>query len=606
MFSKAITEQTPIFDYKYYPPATDREAWAKLPGDYVNRAIAAAEANLGFTFSAIPATVFMKFLRTGNRVDFEDINFGKRYALNSLIIAECIEYKGRFLDDIINGIFSICEESAWQLPPHNSYPGMRGNQLLPDVTTPVLDLFACETGALLATAYYLLGEAFDEVHPFINKRILHEINTRIITPYLNEHFWWMGNGKDKMCNWTIWCTQNVLITAFLSAQSDDIRKAVLKKACASIDDFLKDYGEDGCCDEGAQYYRHAGLCLFNAAEIINAVTDSAVTHIYDNAKIRNMALYIRNVHVGDIYYVNFADCSPVAGRAGVREFLFGKRIGSPSMMNFAATDFKADGELLLSKEINLFYHVQNAFTVAEMLEYKPMPSAEISDIFYESVGVLISHDDNLFLAVKAGNNADNHNHNDTGSFTIYKNGKPFLIDVGVGTYTAKTFSPQRYELWPMQSAYHNLPTINGIMQKDGKEFCATDVKYEFEADSSSISMDIANAYPKEARISSYKRSVKFKKNESITITDDFEFEVGTGEVVLSLMTYERPIVCDNIINVGTLGSITVSSSNISTTPLSIITEEIMIDDARLGIAWKHNIYRTLVTIKEGPVKLTIA
>lgn len=607
MFSKAITTQTPIFDYKYYPPATDREAWAKLPRDYVNRAIAAAEANLGFTFSAIPATVFMKFLRTGNRVDFEDINFGKRYALNSLIIAECIEYKGRFLDDIINGIFSICEESAWQLPPHNSYPGMRGNQLLPDVTTPVLDLFACETGALLSTAYYLLGEAFDEVHPFINKRILHEISTRIITPYLNEHFWWMGNGKDKMCNWTIWCTQNVLITVFLSAQSDDIRKAVLKKACASIDDFLKDYGEDGCCDEGAQYYRHAGLCLFNAAEIINSVTDGAVTHIYDNAKIRNMALYIRNVHVDDIYYVNFADCSPVAGRAGVREFLFGKRIGSPSMMNFAATDFKADGKLLLSKEINLFYHVQNAFTVAEMLEYKPMPSAEISDIFYESVGVLISHDDNLFLAVKAGNNADNHNHNDTGSFTIYKNGKPFLIDVGVGTYTAKTFSPQRYELWPMQSAYHNLPTINGIMQKDGKEFCARDVKYEFSDNLVHISMDIASAYPKEAGINFYRRSVDFKKGDTITVTDDFEFEASSGEVVLSLITYEKPAISGNNINVGNLGTITVNATaDAPHTPLSIIAEEITIDDARLGIAWEHNIYRTLVTVKEGPVKLTIS
>ncbi len=605
MFSKAINEQTPIFDYKYYPPATDREAWSKLPSEYINAAIAAAENNLGFSFPAIPATVFMSFLRTGNRVAFEDINFGKRYALNSLIIAECIEYKGRFLDDIINGIFSICEESSWQLPPHNSYPGMRGNQLLPDVTQPVLDLFACETGALLATAYYLLKDTFDSVHPFINKRILHEINTRILTPYLNEHFWWMGNGKDKMCNWTIWCTQNVLITAFLSEQSEELRKAVLKKAYASIDDFLKDYGEDGCCDEGAQYYRHAGLCLFNATEIINAVTGGAAAHIYENTKIRNMALYIRNVHVNDIYYVNFADCSPVAGRAGAREFLFGKRINSPSMMNFAATDFKAEGELLLPKEINLFYHVQNAFTVSEMLTHIPAPSDEKGDIFYKSVGVFISHDDSLFLAVKAGNNADNHNHNDTGSFTIYKNGLPFLIDVGVGTYTAKTFSPQRYELWPMQSAYHNLPTINGIMQKDGKEFCATDVEYKFTDDSAHISLDIANAYPKEAGVSTYKRSVNFKKNESITVTDGFEFEAAAGEVSLSLMTYEKPIVCGDIINVGTLGCITVSTPNTQNALTSIVTEEITIDDARLGIAWKHNIYRTLITVKEGPVKLTI-
>ena len=606
MFSKSINEQIPILDYNYYPPASDRASWSKLPKEYVTAAIASAESNLGFTFSAIPATVFMSFLRTGNRVAFEDINFGKRYALNSLIIAECIEYKGRFLDDIINGIFSICEESAWQLPPHNSYPGMRGNQLLPDVTQPVLDLFACETGALLATAYYLLKEAFDKVHPFINKRILHEINTRILAPYLHEHFWWMGNGKDKMCNWTIWCTQNVLITAFLSTQTEDLRRMVLKKACASIDDFLKDYGEDGCCDEGAQYYRHAGLCLFNSVEIINAVTGNAFSHIYNDTKIRNMALYIRNVHIDDIYYVNFADCSPVAGRAGAREFLFGKRIGSPSMINFAAADFKAGGELLLTAEINLFYHVQNAFTVPEILKYIPTPSTERSDIFYESVGVFVTYDDRLFLAVKAGCNADNHNHNDTGSFTIYKDGLPFLIDVGVGTYTSKTFSSQRYELWPMQSAYHNLPTINGIMQKDGRDFCATDVNYEFRDDSASISMNIAKAYPKEAGISFYKRSVEFKKNKMITITDDFAFSAGTGEVVLSLMTYEKPIVCDNIISVGTLGNITVSLSKPSACPVSIVTEEITIDDARLATAWKHNIYRTLITVKESSVTIMLS
>ena len=35
-------------------------------------------------------------------------------------------------------------------------------------------------------------------------------------------------------------------------------------------------------------------------------------------------------------------------------------------------------------------------------------------------------------------------------------------------------------------------------------------------------------------------------------------------------------------------------------------EEITIDDARLGIAWKHNIYRILVTAKENPIIITIS
>lgn len=598
MFKELLEAEIQFTDYAAFPTAADRALWSSVPSDYARLLIRHGEEYLGYSFPAIPATVFMSFLRTGNRTDFEDLNFSKRYALNALIIAECVEYRGRFLDDIINGIFSICEESAWQLPPHNSYPGMP-NQLLPDVTAPVLDLFACETGALLATAYYLLKDSFDLVHPFINKRILHEIDTRIITPYINEHFWWMGNGHDKMCNWTVWCTQNVLITAFLSAQSDEARHAVFEKACLSADDFLKDYGEDGCCDEGAQYYRHAALCLFNSIEIINAVTAGSAMQLYRHDKIRNMALYILNVHVNDIYYINFADCSPVAGRAGAREFLFGKRIESPAMQSFAAKEFRASDDRLLSNEINLFYRLQNVFTASEMLAY-PDIKTEYSDIYYESVGLFAARDDSLCVAAKAGCNADSHNHNDTGSFTIYKGGLPFLIDVGVETYTKKTFSPERYELWPMQSAYHNLPTINGVQQRDGADYRAVGVSHSFTEACASISMNIARAYPPEAGIDNYYRTVTLYRGREITVRDSFSFTPGMpAAVVLSLMTYDRPSVDGNTVNVGALGKIIIDGAS------AITAEEIPINDKRLGIAWKHSIYRILVTADSAMTAVTM-
>ena len=41
---------------------------------------------------------------------------------------------------------------------------------------------------------------------------------------------------------------------------------------ATVHIFLDTYGEDGCCNEGASYYRVAGLCLFNALEVMNFVT----------------------------------------------------------------------------------------------------------------------------------------------------------------------------------------------------------------------------------------------------------------------------------------------------------------------------------------------
>ena len=92
-------------------------------------------------------------------------------------------------------------------------------------------------------------------------RIVLEVNRRILTPYLTEHFWWMGNGDEEMNNWTPWCTQNVLLCAFALPFEESVRRRVIEQACRSLDCFLKDYGEDGCCSEGAQYYGHAARCV---------------------------------------------------------------------------------------------------------------------------------------------------------------------------------------------------------------------------------------------------------------------------------------------------------------------------------------------------------
>jgi hypothetical protein len=570
--------------------------WNELDSSYSQELINLGEKYINYSFTSIPATAFIDFTRTGNRTDYEDIYFAKRRALNALTIAECIESKGRFIDNILNGIFSICEESAWQLPAHNSYIRDTPQLILPDSALPILDLFACETGAMLAMIRYLIGDKLNEISPIIVKRIESELTNRIINPYINCHFWWMGNGDEPMCNWTIWCTQNILITAFTLNLSPAIQNTIFLKANQSVDYFLKEYGDDGCCDEGAGYYRHAGLCLFNTMEILNAITDNHFALLYDNNKIKNIASYIINVHVHDKYYVNFADCSPIAGRAGIREFLFGKRTNNSDLMKFAALDHKADLDKLLSTEINLFYRTQAAFAENEINNYDTSGTILHNDIFYSSVGIFKVHDDTTCLAVKVGDNDDSHNHNDTGSFTIYKNGEPMFIDVGVESYCKKTFSPQRYEIWTMQSTYHNLPDIDNTMQMNGRSFNAIDVVTRFESEMASISMNIAPAYPLEA-LKAYNRTVTLAKNKSILIEDIWS---NNHTVISNLMTYEKPVVCsNNLIQIGTLGSAFVEGAS------SIDIEEIPITDKRLQVAWKHSIYRIRIAPSGNNLNITI-
>lgn len=614
-----LEETSPeLLPYRPFPPASDRAAYEALPAELRAEVIREGETCLGYDYPAIRATDYMRFKRTGNRTAYEEVYFARRGALCSLAAAECVEHQGRFLDDIVNGIFAVCEESGWQLPPHNSYLRSEPQHLLPDAARPVLDLFACETGALLACVEYALGAELDAFEPCITRRIRCELRQRILTPYLTGHFWWMGGGTEEMCNWTAWCTQNVLLTAFLSDCGEGQRQAVLAQAAASCDYFLKDYGEDGCCDEGPQYFRHAGLCLGASLELMNAVTGGAFAELFCNDKIRNLGMYIVNLHAAGKYYFNFADCSAVAGRCSVREYLFGKQMHLPVLCAFAAGDYVAGGCRLFTDEVDacsLFHRLQTCFAWEEIRQYaknsacKASASAPLPDVYYESVGIFIARDTSrtnhvsFCLAVKAGDNADGHNHNDTGSLILYKNGLPLLADIGVETYTQKTFSAQRYEIRAMQSGYHNLPTIGGQDQRDGWDFRATEVSVSLGTDTPRICMELATAYPLDGV--SYRRSVTLDRARHCVVVEDV---TNSEDVILNFITYEKPQIKEQsstpaaplLLAVGTLGTLAAEHCSL------LAVETIPVTDPRLRQAWEHDLYRIRLRMEKSPARITLA
>jgi len=107
--------------FRPFPKASMQTSYETLPESLKEKLIQAGEEKLNYSFPVIRATDYMRFKRDGDRAAFEALYFAKRNVLNDLIQAECVEHQGRFLDDILNGIYSICEETAWQLPAHNSY-----------------------------------------------------------------------------------------------------------------------------------------------------------------------------------------------------------------------------------------------------------------------------------------------------------------------------------------------------------------------------------------------------------------------------------------------------------------------------------------------------
>lgn len=604
------------------------EVFAALPESVRTRRTACAEAALAAPLAIITASDWRAFFETGDRARYEALYFSRRRRLTDLVCGTLGEPEkaGQYMSAILDTIWAVCEESAWQLPPHNSYTRDAPQLPWPDVTRPVVDLFAAETGALLACTAASLGNRLPEA---VHARIQYEIERRILTPYRTTHFWWMGCGSEPMCNWTVWCTQNVLLCAFALPFSGEVRRAVMEQAAHSADFFLKDYGPDGCCSEGAQYYGHAGLCLFGCLELLCAAAPGAFEPLWQEEKIRNIAAYIHHVHISGPYYVNFADCSPCAGRRGAREYAFARRTGNIAMARFAARDWRESLSLPPENSdvarINLWYQLLETQYAEEMTqeaarmdtkaaksgapEIAPLPGkdsqtagekaslpgatknrmgsiAASADCAYPSVGVYIARRGAWFLAAKAGNNADSHNHNDTGSVILYRDGRPFLIDIGVETYTKKTFSPQRYDIWTMQSAWHNLPTFDGIMQQPGADFCAREVQTHLALESAEISMELSAAWPAEAHLTRYLRTVRLTA-EGLCIDD--VCEGGCKEAFLSLMVCEQPVVKNTHIAVGMLGAIEAEG-----VCGRIEVDTIPITDARLRLAWPETLWRVRI------------
>ncbi len=598
-----------------FPDIGKRSFWDGLPLTVRKELIREGEENAEKPIPQLLLSDYTEYSENGNRVHFESRYFERRIMLAALTLAECAENKGRFLKPLLDVMYLILEETSWCLPAHNSYIRDTPALPVPDPSRPVVDLFAAETAALLAFSEKLLRNRLTETSPFIPENLRSEIRKRIIKPYLSEHFWWMGDGKQQLLNWTPWITQNILLSCFTGKEdflSKEEKEKILKQACRSLDDFLTGYGEDGCCNEGAQYYSHAGLCLYGCLELMNRITEGGMQSLFAEKKIRNMADYIVKMYVGNEYYVNYADCSPFPGKRTARDYLFAKATGNKACQALAASDFRQMSlkERLLLREYNLYYRFLQ-LEEWEELKQVSFRTEETGDVYYESTGLMIARDGEYVLAAKAGNNGDNHNHNDVGSVTLYKRGKPLLIDLGVETYTAKTFSDRRYEIWTMQSAWHN--TVNFgtgfskeqeepvILQKDGKEYGAEEVRVSMDEKSAVISMELAGAYG-DQRIRSVRRSAALIKGREVKITDEVDADLPA---VLTFLTCIEPEIekqsgAEGVtVRIGEEGVL--HASGIA----AVRIEKRPVTDERLKQAWKENCCRILLALKGNKSEITV-
>lgn len=579
-----------VTDQKWvtYPDYGNRNEWDKLFGESKKTVIEKGEKCLDYEWQVVKATDYLEFERTGNRQIMEKPFGDNNQAIMQLLLAELAEGKGRFIDQLINGVFHTCEMTSWALSAHLiTQPSHRA---LPDSQYQLIDLTAGDLGGLLSWTYYFMHDEFDKIDPEISKRLYRELDKRIMTPYLeNNNFWWLAwNYKGQMVNnWNPWCNSNALMTFMLLEDNPDRLSDAVYRSMISVDRFLNYVHSDGACEEGPSYWGHASGKALDYLVLLEYIINGKIS-VFDNSQIKSMGEYIAKSYVGNGWVVNFADASAKGGGDPYLIYRYGKAVDSDELKQFASMLNSKNGISFTGRDV---FRTLEALRISDELANYTEKYKSSNFTWYPETEFCYLRNDKAFFAAKGGYNDESHNHNDAGTFSLWVNNTPVIIDAGVGTYTKQTFSSERYSIWTMQSNYHNLPMINGVPQKYGRKFKANDAK----ASKNSFSVEIASAYPDEAAVESWVRSYKFSKN-SLTISDDFRLSESKSPNVINFMTWGGVDIQNNGIVFITIDGVKVKL-NYDSDLFELKKETVEISDKRLSDVWGNKIYRLSFTSK---------
>jgi len=521
-----------------FPDYKNRQFWQSLPENIRQEYITKAEGFLTYNWPVVRATDYLEFIRSGDRR--QEAYSACSSALISLVMGELVEGKGRFIDQIINAVWYFSEQTWWGWSAHLS--PQKAGAGLPDINDPIVDLGVGEITNNLSWTLYLFKDEFDKVHPLIAQRLRQEIYRKALTPYLvRDDFGYMGFKGGRPNNWNPWVNYNML-NSYLLLENDPAKKvAEVQKIINSLDKFLNGYSDDGGCDEGPSYWGAAGALLYESLEILKNVTNGKFD-VFEDPLVQNIGKYFYKVNIHAPYFINFADADATTGGNASSVYRYGKAIKDMQMQQFGAYLAKLSkwGERSLGGKI--CDQIRNLGLLDEIGKAEGK-EALVADFWLPDTEVAGARDKEgsfmgFFFGAKGGFNAESHNHNDIGSCVMYYDGKPCLIDLGREEYNAKTFSSRRYEIWTMQSGYHNLPVINGIDQKDGSKFKAKNSTFTANAKTAMFSTDIVGAYPTEAQVKSWVRSYTLNRGKSFNIKDKYELSAVSKAVTSSnLITY---------------------------------------------------------------------
>ena len=457
----------------------------------------------------LPYSEFKLFYETGDRSVYGATYFMKRKQLSVAAMMYLIygEEKYRYrLEDVI---WAICDEYTWSLPAH-----IKTDKL--EEQTTFIDLFSSETAYSLAEIHALVG---DKLAKIVCDRVKYEIDRRIIQPFLHTRcYWW----EDARNNWAAVCGCQVAGTFMYMAP--ELFPVIKARIDAAMRCFLSGFGNDGACLEGVSYWIY-GFGFFVQYQELQSTFDPDKLKIFQDQKIKNIAMFFQKVCLKDGIAVTFADSQPQAlYSAPLMHYL--KRIyGSMVKMPPAELALPLARTTKFSSLVRSFLYYNPEDNEKEQLA---------CNCYFTDAQWFIRENAWYSFAAKGGCNAEPHNHNDVGSFLACRYGRQVLCDIGVGVYTKDYFSDKRYTLLGNASRGHSVPIINGKEQRCGDEYKARSVLQNGDT----FRLDILGAYDEQGSLIRTFTTL----DKSVCITDSYQLEYQPTEVIERFVSFEKPQV----------------------------------------------------------------
>lgn len=576
-------------------PITDRATWERLAKIPVYATMPEkAEKYIKEPLPEQPDELYLEFSRNGTRTNWEKVAVARRGRLTPLVLAECVENKGRFLPAIEDLITTLCAERTWVLPAHDrSLDDFHGNIV-------TIDLFSSALGWNMAMADFLLADRL----PSKTRELLRaNVERRVLKSFRD-----MLHGRRKADHW-LRCTNNWNAVCLAGVVGAAVAQPMSGEECAEYiaaaehysHFFLSGFTPDGYCSEGLGYWGYGFGHFVFLSELMRHATSGKIDML-SWPEARMPAAFPVRIQIVDSLAPAFADCSTRATASSVIMWLLNKRL-QLGLSKYAELDWNGTPASLGVAMIYAF-PAQDAHKSGE-----PPPADAVTAgvrTWFDSAGILIGRPvpgskTHMAVALKGGNNAEHHNHNDIGSYVVACGNVPVMLDPGGETYTARTFSAQRYESNMLNSFGHPVPVCAGKLQRKGAEAHAAVLGTTFTQDADTLRLDIRSAYDcKELqrleRTFVYSRAGK----GSLTISDVVEYSTphSYGTALITLGKFEQ--TSSNTLAISSDGETVDVTIDTDGLPFDIKAEEIKenapVHPTRIGINLREPVASAVITV----------